>query len=319
MRPLLEATSRLLHRICSLAFPQAFSRGDVYELLSQVRDFFQSGTTAQLHCRNQDLAGFFNSISQSQFLQAWRITLEFYRQRHGVRPDTTFSVNLKEHAQQLRVFRGKRRTRASRQVTIWFEDLPTIIRHALALQHFQVSTRGFRQCFGSPMGSRLSPALCGMVIAAQEEIWRRTFSITCSNMNQALLSLRYVDNRLWISESRFEQLLGIRLLLNNHFYGGSIIFEDEPAYDFVGFSLDFEQRRILYNRACQASDLPSTKPAAPQHVLLSGVLARAHTIKKCSYPRAQALMDLRYLRELAEQRGLPINSFDFKAKFWKFT
>ncbi|OLP78836.1 hypothetical protein AK812_SmicGene40935 [Symbiodinium microadriaticum] len=214
MRPLLEATSRLLHRICSLAFTQAFSKGDVYELLNQVREFFQSGTTEKLHCRSQDLAGFFNSISQSQFLQAWRITLEFYRQRHGAQADTTFSVNLKEQAQQLRVFRGKRRTRASREVTIWCEDLPTIIRHALALQHFQVSTRNFRQCFGSPMGSPLSPALCGMVIAAQEEIWRRTFNISCPNMNRSLLSLRYVGNRLWLSESRFEQLPGIRLLLH---------------------------------------------------------------------------------------------------------
>ena len=68
MRPLLEATSRLLHRICSLAFPRAFSKGDVYELLRQVREFFEFGTAEPLHCRNQDLAGFFNSISQSQFL-----------------------------------------------------------------------------------------------------------------------------------------------------------------------------------------------------------------------------------------------------------
>ena len=74
-------------------------------------NFFQFGTTEKLHCRNQDLAGFFNSISQSQFLHAWRITLEFYRQRHGAQADTTFSVNLKEQAQQLRVFRGRRRAR----------------------------------------------------------------------------------------------------------------------------------------------------------------------------------------------------------------
>ena len=319
MRPLLEATSRLLHRICSLAFPRAFSKGDVYELLRQVREFFEFGTAEPLHCRNQDLAGFFNSISQSQFLQAWRITLEFYRQRHGAQLETTFSVNLKEQAQQLRVFRGRRRTRASREVVLWCEDIPTIIRHALALQHFQVSTRNFRQCFGSPMGSPLSPALCGMVIAAQEEIWRRTFNISCSNMSRSLLGLRYVDNRLWLSESRFEQLPGIRLLLNNYFYGGSIILEEEPAFEFVGFTLDFEQRRILYSRACTTHDIPSTKSAAPQAVLLSGVLARAHTIKKCSHPGAQALMDLRYLWDLAEQRGLPIHSFDFKAKFWKFT
>ena len=321
MRPLLEATSRLLHRICSLAFPRAraFSKGDVYELLRQVREFFEFGTAEPLHCRNQDLAGFFNSISQSHFLHAWRITLEFYRQRHGAQPQTTFSVNLKELAQQLRVFRGRRRTRASREVVLWCEDIPTIIRHALALRHFQVSTRNFRQCFGSPMGSPLSPALCGMVIAAQEEIWRCTFNISCSNMSRSLLGLRYVDNRLWLSERRFEQLPGIRLLLNNYFYGGSIILEEEPAFEFVGFTLDFEQCRILYSRACTTHDIPSTKSAAPQPVLLSGVLARAHTIKKCSHPRAQALMDLRYLCDLAEQRGLPIHSFDFKAKLWKFT
>ncbi|CAE7275386.1 mettl21a [Symbiodinium sp. CCMP2456] len=291
-----KAAKRDLQRRYPWAFrrtpliPQAYALPKRKKATSQN---FHSGTSAPLHCRNQDLAGFFNSISQSQFLQAWCITLEFYRQRHGVQSDTTFSVNLKAHAQQLRVFRGKRRNRASREVTIWCQDLPTIIRHALTLQHFQVAARGFRQCFGSPMVSPLSPALCGMVIAAQEEIWRRTFSITCSNMNRALLSLRYVDNRIWISERRFEQLPGIRLLLNNHFYGGDITLEDEPAYDFVGFSLDFEQRRIMYNRACQTSDLPSTKSAAPEHVLLSGVLARAHTVKKCSYPRAQALMDLR--------------------------
>ena len=123
-----------------------------------------------------------------------------------------------------------------------------------------------------------------MVIAAQEEIWRRTFNISCSNMSRSLLGLRYVDNRLWLSERLFEQLPGIRLLLNNYFYGGSITLEEEPAFEFVGFTLDFEQRRILYSRACTTHDIPSTKSAAPQPVLLSGVLARAHTIKKCSTP-----------------------------------
>ena len=87
-----------------------------------------------------------------------------------------------------------------------------------------------------------------MVIAVQEEIWRRTCSITCSNMNRRLLSLRYVDNRLWISERRFEQFPGVRLFLNSRFYGGDIILEDEPAYDFVGFSLGLHNRRIHYNR-----------------------------------------------------------------------
>ena len=42
-------------------------------------------------------------------------------------------------------------------------------------------------------------------------------------MSRNLLSLRYVDNRLWISERRVEQLPGVKLFLNSRFYGGDII------------------------------------------------------------------------------------------------
>ena len=139
------------------------------------------------------LGRFFNSIAKPQFLTAWRINLEFYRQRDGVQQDTVFTIDLKEKTQQLRMFRGKRRARATREVRIRTEDVPTITLHALALQHFKVAGRGFRQAHGSLMGSPLSPALRGMVIAAQEKIWRRTFSITRSSMSRnisAQLALR---------------------------------------------------------------------------------------------------------------------------------
>ena len=315
MRPLLEATSRLLQRICAIAFPGSFARGDVYQLLQQLREFLEQAAEGPLHCRNQDLAGFFTSISKTQFMKAWSLTLAFYQQRHG--PPTTFTVDVKERCQSMRVFRGRRRNRASRTVHIWAEDIGTIIFHALALQHFSVSGRRFKQAHGSPMGSPLSPALCSMMIAAQEEVWRRSFSITCSNMNRCMLVLRYVDNRLWLSEQRFAQLPAVKLFLNNRFYGGNILLEEEPAFDFVGFILDVDHRRIAYNRAIQARELPCIQSASPETVLLSGILARAHTIKKCAFPRAQALVDLRFLWNTAEERGLPIHSFNFKAKFWQ--
>ncbi|OLP77811.1 hypothetical protein AK812_SmicGene42086 [Symbiodinium microadriaticum] len=73
-------------------------------------------------------------------------------------------------------------------------------------------------------------------------------------MNKSLLCLRYVDNRLWISEERVASLPGVRLFLSNHFYGGDILLEDEPAYDFVGFSLDIPARTIRYNRSCHFKD-----------------------------------------------------------------
>ena len=89
--------------------------------------------------------------------------------------DTVFTVDLKEQQQVLRIFRGRCRTRATRQVRVWAEDIPTIILHELAMQHVKVCTRKFRQARGSPVGSPLSPALCGMVVAAHEKIWQRTF------------------------------------------------------------------------------------------------------------------------------------------------
>ena len=107
-----------------------------------------------------------------------------------------------------------------------------------------------------------------------------------------------------------------QLFLNSRFYGGDIVLEDEPAFDCVAFSLlDLQNRGILYNRACQSRDLPSTYSASPEPVQLSGVLARACTIKKCVHPQAQTLSDLRFLWNLAEEHGLPIHTFAFKESF----
>ena len=69
----------------------------------------------------------------------------------------------------------------------------------------------------------------------------------------------------------------------------------------------------------QARDLPSVRSASPENVLLSGILGREHTIKKCSLPEAQMLMDLRYLWEQVAEQRLPINTFAFKSKFWHRT
>ena len=305
MRPLLEATARLLHRLTALAFPQPFAKGDVYALIAEVQTFLKNSSDEALHCRNQALVVFSPAFPTAQFRHAWTVTRELYRQRHGVELDTVYTVNLKEQQQVARVFRGRRRQKATREVRIHSADIPTIIFHSLQLQFFTVAERGFVQTPGSPMGSPLSPALCNMVISAHEEVWRRTFSQSFSAMNRNLLCLRYVDNRLWISEDTVASLPGVRLFLSNHFYGGDIILEDEPAYDFVGFSLDIPARTIRYNRSCHFKDLPSPLSASLQSILLSGLLARAHAIRQFAYPASQVHADLCYLWSLASERKLP--------------
>ena len=155
-----------------------------------------------------------------------------------------------------------------------------------------------------------------MVISAREEVWRRTFSQSFSSMNCSLLCLRYVDNRLWISEDRIASLPGVRLFLSNHFYGGNIALEDEPAVDFVGFSLDIPARTIRYNRSCHIKDLPSPLSASSQSTLVSGLLALAHTIRQCAYPASQVHSDLCCLWSLASERKLPVHNTAFFQKFW---
>ena len=103
---------------------------------------------------------------------------------------------------------------------------------------------------------------------------------------------------------------------SNHFYGGNIVLEDEPAFDFVGFSLDIPARTIRYNRSCHIKDLPSPLSASSQSTLVSGLLALAHTIRQCAYLPSQVHSDLCYLWSLASERKLPVHNTAFFQKFW---
>ncbi|OLP80747.1 hypothetical protein AK812_SmicGene38798 [Symbiodinium microadriaticum] len=160
------------HSTAFASFPQSFAKGDVYALITEVQDFLKNSSDDAVHCRNQDLSGFFTSISTAQFQHAWTVTRESYRQRHGLELDTVYTVNLKEQQQVARVFRGRRRQKATREFRIHSADIPTIIFHSLQLQFFTVVDRGM-------------PTYLFAIFAA---------------MNRNLLCLRYVDNRLWISE-----------------------------------------------------------------------------------------------------------------------
>ena len=76
------------------------------------------------------------------------------------------------------------------------------------------------------------------------------------------------------------------------------MLEDEPAFDFVGFSLDVPERVI--RQSLVLSQVPE--------LLVSGILARAHTIKKCARPAAHVQADLLYFRNLAMERKLPVHN-----------
>ena len=172
-RPMLDALAKLLHSMVATACPDAFSGGDLFDLMRSLHEFLLLGHT-HLDCRNQDLSGFFTSIDKDRFLAAWRLLLTWYRQRQPHSTTTHLTVDTLDTSSTTRVYNGRRRRHKPAQRTLWLDDIPEIIQATLDMQIFSVGFRSFRQTRGAPMGSPASPALCLMIIAVAEQIWANT-------------------------------------------------------------------------------------------------------------------------------------------------
>ena len=189
------------------------------------------------------------------------------------------------------MFHGHRRRRAKSQVKIWMEDIPQIIARAVKMQWFNVGGRCFKQVCGSPMGSPLSPALCLMVIARKEQIWHDTFRNTLQGFRSETLLMRYVDNRAVLASAHAFNTHAIRQFFLPQFYGGRIILEEEQEWTFLGFDIDLVRRRVKFDFKLAQESFTSIHLATPPRVILSGVLARAAMIRRCSFPQEKARDD----------------------------
>ena len=88
-RPMLNILARLIFQLIPSACPHHFATGDVYTLLSILRE---APVDADLILVNQDLAGFFTSIDQDRFVRSWFMLLDFLRPKMNVSDDEAFSV-----------------------------------------------------------------------------------------------------------------------------------------------------------------------------------------------------------------------------------
>ena len=88
-RPMLNILARLIFQLIPSACPDHFATGDVYTLLSILRE---APVDADLILVNQDLAGFFTSIDQERFIRSWFMLLDFLRPKMNVCDDEVFSV-----------------------------------------------------------------------------------------------------------------------------------------------------------------------------------------------------------------------------------
>ena len=297
-RPMLDALAKLLHSMVATACPDAFSGGDLFDLMRSLHEFLRLGHTP-LDCRNQDLSGFFTSIDKDRFLAAWRPLLTWYRQRQPHSTTTHLAVDTLDT-----VYNGRRRRHKPAQRTVWLDDIPEIIQATLDMQIFSVGFRSFRQTRGAPMGSPASPALCLMVIAVAEQIWANTHPT--SPLKTPSCSAMHVDNRLVVATPRWFSTPAAHIVCDEHFYGGDILLETEAALDLLGFRLDLECGTISFIPSYEKHNMLSIKSAAPMMHKESGYYSRRTLISRVSFPEFQRDHDLTVLKKLYHQHGFTL-------------
>ena len=282
-RPMLNCTAKLIYNLLPQAFPHNLAKGDVFDLIKLLKDTdFDSLPTPRIH--NQDLAGFFTSIDTDRFIASWRLTLQFLSTLMNTDPDEIISVKATPGNTTGDVVKG--RTCRTLNVTrkIFIRDIERIILMSLKMTQFSIGTTVFEQIRGSPMGSPLSPALCMMVVALSEEIWYRTYHTTLSTMDLTARLLRYVDNRLCLSDPCWDYEICFANFLHPEFYGHPIILETEPDQEFLGFCIEFEPFALRYSPPRDFNQVMAPFSASPLTVQLSGFVSRLFLVAKCAHP-----------------------------------
>ena len=301
-RPMLNILARLIFQLIPSACPDHFATGDVYTLLSILRE---APVDADLILVNQDLAGFFTSIDQERFIRSWFMLLDFLRPKMNVCDDEVFSVYPGKSNNPGDIIKGRtfRRLNVTRKIVI--KHVPDLIKSALDMQTFALAKRCVRQCRGSPMGSPLSPALCLMVVSISEKIWSNTFRHLMSNHHLFIRHIRYVDNRLIFGDKRLTELAPYEVLLDEGFYGKPIILETEPDQEFLGFMLETKPLELIYQGPTNISQVLSPFSASPPAVLLSGFRSRCHIVIKGAFPASRVQQGLTQLIHLYSRAGFP--------------
>jgi len=280
-RPMLNILARLLFQLIPVAFPDHFATGDVYHLLSVLRQAPEHG---HLQLYNQDLAGFFTSIDQQRFLGAWYMLLDFLRPHMDVSENEVFSVYPGRFNNPGDLIKGRtfRRLNVTRKILI--KDIPSLITTALEMQTFCLGHRCVTQLRGSPMGSPLSPALCLMVVSISEQIWSINFKSILKNHHLFIRHIRYVDNRLILGDARLRDLPPYEVLLDEGFYGKPIVLETEPDQEFLGFMLETNPFELIYFGPTNVSQVLSPFSASPPKVLLGGFRSCCHIVTNGAFP-----------------------------------
>ena len=193
----LKACAILVDAIVPITFPEGLDVKHNVKLWTALHSFMhsidQDTSLDTFRVFNDDLVGFFNSLPQSRIQQACALMIERYQTKHRPAESISMSIDLSTHQKQFRVFRGK-----SFCKHLFLQDIPELVRIAFEGSFFQCMGIVFQQSRGATIGNQLSPALCGLTVAAEEQMWFESFQLFLSSHRRLVFLSRYVDNRFTI-------------------------------------------------------------------------------------------------------------------------
>ena len=317
LRSLTSDLADVIYLMLRQACPDALGRGDTEHQLQSLRQAFHTHHHTppeeqfSLHIYNQDLSGFFTSISTDRFLASLRLMTYWYKNKNPNHA-TTFTCTHHEPDPTMRVHRGRSRFQKPRRHTIHLNHLPDICQAVLLLNYCMVGNTLLQQTRGAPMGSPASPALCDMVVAVCEQSWTHTYRNITYNVKHCqskqftlsgFFATRYVDNRLTLLPTCTTHLSHFSQFLSPHFYGTPIFLETEPGLDYLGFTINPAQHSIHYKATANLTDILSPQSASPDIVLRSSFRARAILARRLATPQEAVAQAMEQLSEVYKTAG----------------
>ena len=298
---LMQATARTIDSMCVQLWPQSFGQLSVPNIWRCMHNHF-SATDPSVHfgAINDDLIGFFNSVPQHRLLDAVRSLICAWRQKHG---DVALSVDMSLRGPVVHTTHvGHFSRRAPTVRAIDPSDIIDIVAASLRSHLFMALNKVWKRFRGAGIGAHISPSLSNLAVTIVEKTWQYMFQEAINAPALAFLGVRYVDNRFILFQSLNTCCPCLQVLAHPFFYEHPVELEPVETGEFLGFLVDPVNRTISY-KLPEPWQIRDAYSAGSLSLQLSGLLSRAHLIRRYTYPCTAASAKIEELIALYQRKG----------------
>ena len=299
---LFSALGKILMDLIPKTYPANFGNGNIDQFFSEVHRYLQQEDIADHRMFNDDLVGFFVSVPHERIeASIAHFVSTYYRNscRHTSLADVKFTVNTSKLA-KFRTIRGRTIKANKKTFLIHLEDIPQLVQFSLTTSFFEALGSCYFQLRGSPIGSQCSPAICAIVVAHKEVLWKHSYDVT---LHSTGLFLRYVDNRLICLPPDICALPEYQLLTDLNFYLHPVQLEECGTLDVLGFELFLDKNQCRFKFPGETHQFRSPLSAGSQQKTLSGFQSRLYLIAKRTWPIELVRPSAARLVQLYQDKG----------------